>query len=202
MKSFLTYVKNKLYENELSGKHAVISMARMNPMTIGHEKAVETLHNIADSKHADHMLLVSHTQDNKKNPLSPEEKIKHLKRAFPKTNIVMTSKEKTLGGHLDDLHTKGYSHVSIIAGEDRVKDYQSMFDRYNKDKKFKSMDVISAGKRNDSGTDVERISGTKMREFVKNGDYDSFRKNVPTKIAENPDHTRELYRDIKRHGKI
>ena len=74
MKSFLKYVKDKV-----KGKHAVIAMARMNPMTIGHEKAVESLKSTAEKKGADHLLLISHTHDGKKNPLTPDEKMKHLK---------------------------------------------------------------------------------------------------------------------------
>jgi hypothetical protein len=197
MKSFLNYIKQKI-----QGKHAVIGMARMNPPTIGHEKAVSKLKAIARDKGADHLLLISHTHDKKKNPLTPEQKMIHLKRAFPNVNMKLTSKDKTLGGHLDDLHKKGYSHVSIIAGEDRLGDYKSFFDRYNKDKKFKTMNVISAGNRNEKGSDVEKISGTKMRSFVDKGDYDSFRKHLPSKIANNPDHVRELYRDVKRNAKI
>lgn len=196
MKPFIRYLREAI-----RGKHIVVAMARMNPMTIGHEKAINKIKEYAEKNSADHMLFVSHSHDDKSNPLPPDKKMKHLKRAFPDTNMTMTSPKKNIMDHIDDLHSKGYSHVSMIAGEDRVKTYKNMFSRYNKDKKFKSMKVVTAGKRNDSSKDpTERISASKMRGFAKKGDYDSFKANTPTNIRNNESHSKELFNDLKKHN--
>jgi len=191
----LSEILNKIKKK----KKIVLAFGRMNPVTAGHEKAVEALQKYAHKKNSDHLLLVSHSHDQKKNPLDPETKMKHLKRAFPNTNMQLTSKTKGIVDHLDDLHAKGYTHVTMIAGQDRVENFKSVFDRYNKTGKFKKMKVISAGNRNEHSSDpVENISGTKMRQFVKANDSESFRNNLPSRIRKNRSHSEELYKDLQK----
>lgn len=180
----------------------ILALARMNPVTIGHEKAVEKLRNIAKNKNADHTLLVTHSHDFSKNPLTPEDKLKHLKRAFPDTNIHMTKKGYGIVDHLNYLHDQGYTHVSFIAGQDRIKDYSELSKKYNKEGKFKSIKIISAGKRNDKSNDnIERISASNMRNFVKSNDYNSFHNNLPTNLKNNKNYSQEIFNDVKKNLK-
>ena len=197
MKSFLRYLQEKMTK-----KHMVLALARMNPITAGHEKAVGKLKEIAAAKGADHTLLVSHSHDPKSNPLKPEDKMKHLTRAFPDTNIKMTSKDHGIIQHLDHLHDSGYTHVTMVAGQDRLDNYHTMIKRYNSGGKFKSLKVISAGKRNDNSTDsVEKISASKMRDFARKDDFDSFKTNLPSKLRDNESHSKDIYNDVKKHLK-
>ena len=76
MKSFLEILK----EEEQGAKHHVTTFGRMNPPTTGHMKLIDKVHSVATKHHASHSVVVSHSQDSKKNPLSPEQKKKHLKR--------------------------------------------------------------------------------------------------------------------------
>lgn len=194
MKSFLQFLIEKFTK-----KHMVFALARMNPITAGHEKAVGKLKDLADKHKADHMLLVTHSHDLKKNPLTPEEKMKHLTRAFPDTNIKMTGKTHGVIEHLNDLHSQGYTHVTMVAGQDRIEQYKSLLNKYNENKKFKSVKVISAGKRNDKSKDAtERISGTKMREFAKNNDFESFKNNLPLKLKSNNQYSKEIFKDVRK----
>ena len=75
MKSFL-----ELSEAKETGKHAVMAFGRMNPPTTGHLKLIDKVKEVAHKVGGSHHIIVSHTQDSKKNPLSGEQKIKHLKR--------------------------------------------------------------------------------------------------------------------------
>lgn len=186
---FISY----LFENK--EKHIVVAMARMSPPTIGHEKAVNKIKQYAEKRGADHMLFVSHSHDGNKNPLSPEDKMKHLQRSFPTTNMQITSPKKGIFDHIDELHKKGYTHVTMVAGQDRVGDYKKMFSRA---KNLKTK-VVSAGKRSDNSKDkTESISGTKMRSFVKSDDYSSFHKNLPTNLQNNHEHAKDLWNDLKK----
>ena len=82
MKSFLELVQ----EDESSQKHHVMTFGRMNPPTTGHLKLIHKVKEVADKNNAGHTVVVSHSQDSKKNPLSGESKVKHLKRYAPGTN--------------------------------------------------------------------------------------------------------------------
>ena len=49
---------------------AVLSFGRMNPPTIGHQKLMKKIVEVAQKENASPMLFLSHSQDKKKNPLS------------------------------------------------------------------------------------------------------------------------------------
>ena len=68
-------------------KTLVYAFGRMNPPTNGHGKLVQKVKQIAQQNKADHLIVVSHTQDKHKNPLSPKRKVAHLKKMFPNTNV-------------------------------------------------------------------------------------------------------------------
>lgn len=183
----------------------VVLNGRMNPVTRGHEENVNGMHAIAKRKNADHILIASHSHDVKKvgsenkNPLSPEQKLKHLKRAFPDTNITTTTKENPSIFHqMSLLHNQGYKHVILAAGEDRTEDYDRI-KQYNGVKgrhgyyNFDSIEVASTGERK------EGVSGTDMRKYAEKGDYDKFKANLPSRIAANEQHAQDLFHDA-RHG--
>lgn len=193
----------------------VVLNGRMNPVTKGHEENVNGMHKIADENNADHILIASHSHDQKKtgsenkNPLSPEQKLKHLRRAFPSTNITVTSKEKPSIFHqLSDLHSQGYKHVILAAGGDRTEDYERI-KKYNGDLaddkgnphkhgyyNFDSIEVASTGERK------KGISGTDMRKYAESNNFKKFSSNLPKNIKANPDHAKELFNDTRSGMKL
>ena len=72
MKSF----KDIIQEQEEFKKPAVIAFGRMNPPTTGHLKMIDKVRETAARLNAHHEVIASHSQDNKKNPLTAEQKIK------------------------------------------------------------------------------------------------------------------------------
>ena len=85
-------MKRFLELTEETNKKLVMLFGRMNPPTKGHEENVEGAKALANKQGADHLVIASHSVDAKKNPLTPDVKLKHLKRAFPNTNITTSSK--------------------------------------------------------------------------------------------------------------
>ena len=75
-------------------KHGVMAFGRMNPPTAGHEQVVNKVHEVAKEHKAEHNVILSHSQDAKKNPLPVDKKVQHAKHAFPGTNVSGASKEK------------------------------------------------------------------------------------------------------------
>ena len=81
------------YLKEEKTNPVVFSFGRMNPPTIGHEKLINKVKQHAKEHNADHLIVASHSHDAKKNPLTADQKLHHLHRAFPGTNIQVSNKE-------------------------------------------------------------------------------------------------------------
>ena len=199
MKSFLQIIE----EEASKEKHAVMAFGRMNPPTTGHLKLIDKVREVAAKHKAPHTVVVSHSQDAKKNPLSGEQKIKHLKRYSPGTHFETSSKEHpTIMHHAAKLHAQGATHLHVIAGSDRVKEMHSLLHKYNGVKaghghyNFKHITVHSAGHRDPDAEGAEGMSGTKMREHAKNNDFSSFRQGVPHHVKD--EHARELMKDVRK----
>ncbi len=197
IKKFLAFI---LENSDL--KPVVMTFGRMNPPTTGHSKLVDKVKEVAEKQKAPHEIIVSHSQDPKKNPLSQEDKIKHAKRFFPGANIVGSSKEApSLIHHAKRLFQAGHNHLTMVAGSDRVDEYRNLLNKYNgthekAEFNFKKIDVVSAGQRDPDAEGVEGMSASKMREHAANGNFDEFKKGVPPHVSEK--HAKSLYDDVRK----
>jgi hypothetical protein len=191
----------KEYMSEEKEKTTVFSFGRMNPPTTGHQKLVDKVHSLAKEHHADHLVVLSHSHDAAKNPLSPDQKLKHAKRFFPKTNLGMADKEHPSFLHqVSKLHKEGTKHLVMVAGSDRVPEYEKTLHRYNGTGEkhlynFKSIKVVSAGHRDPDAEGSEGMSASKMRKHVSDNNYSEFKKGIPSHVAEK--HSKELFNDVK-----
>lgn len=189
---------------EAAEKHAVLAFGRMNPPTTGHAKLVDKVHAVAKEHKASHHVVLSHSQDAKKNPLSQEDKVKHAKRFFPGTNVTSASKDApTIFHHAAKLHKAGVKHLHVVGGADRVKEfhdtlhkYNGHFDKHGNGYHFKSITVHSAGARDPKAKGTEGMSASKMREHAHSGNFKEFKKGVPSHVK--PEHAKELYHDVRK----
>ena len=197
MKSFL----ENLEANSKTHKPVVMAFGRMNPPTTGHEKLVNRVKDIAKDYNAPHHIIISHSVDAKKNPLDIASKLKHANRFFPNTNIEASSKEHpTFLQHAARLHAMGHDHLIMVAGSDRIPEYEKKLQQYNGTAKgslynFKKIEVKSAGQRDPDAEGTEGMSASKMREHAQNNDFHSFKQGIPHHVPEK--HARELFRDVR-----
>jgi predicted kinase len=89
----------------------------------------------------------------------------------------------------------------MVAGSDRVKEMHDKLHQYNGTHEgalynFKKIEVKSAGHRDPDAEGAEGMSGTKMREHAKNGDFSSFRQGVPSHVPDQ--HAKELMKDVRK----
>lgn len=201
MKTFKQFLK----EAAASEKHHVLAFGRMNPITNGHEALVNKIHDVAKQHNAGHTLVVSHSNDPKKNPLTSAQKVVHAKHAFPGTNVTASSKDKpTILHHASDLHAKGVQHLHVIAGSDRVPAMKELLHKYNgmpsKDGNpgynFKSITVHSAGERDPDAEGTTGISASKMRAHAAAGDKKAFHAGAPSKMT--AAHKDAMYHDVRK----
>jgi hypothetical protein len=191
-----------------SEKHHVMSFARMNPPTTGHMEVVSKLHAVAKEHNAPHSLIVSGSHDAKKNPLTAEQKVKHLKRYSPETNVKAADKESpTILHHAAALHKSGVEHLHVVAGSDRHKEMHDLLHKYNTGEehkhgsyKFKSITMHSSGDRDPDSEGTTGMSGTKMRQHAHDKNFAEFRKGVPSHVSDK--HAHELMNDVRKGSGI
>lgn len=194
-------MKFRTFISEEKEKTTVFAFGRMNPPTIGHEKLVDKVKSEAKKHNAEHLIVVSHSQDPEKNPLHPEQKLQHARRFFPKTNIIASSKESpSYLTHAAAIHKSGTKHLVMVAGSDRTQAYKDTLHKYNGEGEgklfnFKSIKVVSAGERDPDAEGAEGMSASKMRAHAKAGNFDEFKKGIPSHVPEH--HVKELYDDVR-----
>ena len=177
--------KYKQLIKELPSKKVVFAFGRFQPPTTGHELLVNAVKKIASAQKADHIIFASRTQDKKSNPLPVDRKVYYLKRMFPKTNFAAANAEVRTFMEAAAMLSKKYKNLVMIAGSDRVPEYKKLLDKYNGDVfHFDTVEVVSAGERDPDGDTAAGMSGTKMREAAKKGDFVLFKKGLPHSLTE------------------
>jgi len=184
---------------EAKDKGAVFTFGRFNPPTTGHEKLVKKL--ASQKSFGDVLLFSSHSNDKVKNPLSHKDKVKYLKAFFGKDVNVIDADVKQIFQILTYLYDKNYRKIRMIVGSDRVREFETIINKYNSVKgrhgfyKFDEIQIVSAGERDPDSDDVSGMSASKMRAFAEKGDFESFKEGVPTKGKRLAD---KLYKDIRK----
>jgi hypothetical protein len=187
---------------ESKEKHAVMTYMRANPVTSGHQLVVNKVLELAKKHNASAHVILSHSQDTKKNPLTAAQKVKHAKRAFPGVNV--TASDASAPNFLAQaakLHKAGVTHFHMVGGQDRVGEFKTLLNKYNGVKgphghfNFKHIEVHSAGDRDPDAEGVEGMSASKMREHASNGNFKEFRKGVPSKMTDA--HAKEMYNHVR-----
>lgn len=181
-------------------KHVVLTFGRMNPPHSGHQLVVDKVKSEAEKVGGEPHVYLSKSQDKKKNPLSYDVKHGFAKKAFGDVVKHTPPSGSHIVGLLSHLHKQGYKHATIVAGEDRLKEYHRITSNYNgpgKDFNFKSIKVVSAGQRDPDAEDsVEGVSASKMRQHAVAGNHSYFKKNLPKGLQ--ADH-KEVMQAVK-HG--
>ena len=162
---------------------ATVAFGRFNPPTVGHEKLLNAAK--AASKGGDYAIYPSRTQDDKKNPLSPDEKISFMRQLYPKhgERIVNDGDMKTIFNVLQKANEDGYSSVNIMVGADRKSEFEKLANQYNGELyDFENINVVSAGDRDPDAEGVEGMSASKIRKAAAEDDFKTFLTGMPKAI--------------------
>jgi len=173
-------------KTEAKGKSIAFAFGRFNPPTIGHEKLINKVKSVPTN---DYKIYLSRSEDPKKNPLSPRDKLSIMKKMFPsharnieinRTNMVLDIATM--------LYNKGYTDVTMVAGSDRVREFEGILKKYNGVKSrhglydFNTINVVSAGERDPDAEGATGMSASKMRAAAAKGDLKSFQKGLPSGV--------------------
>jgi hypothetical protein len=174
MKAYTQFLK------ELPSKKVVFAFGRFQPPTTGHELLVKAVEKLAKEQTAAHVIYASHTQDKSKNPLPVDRKVYYLKRMFPEANFKAAGGTTRTFIEVAKELNKKYKNIIMVAGSDRVPEYKKLLEKYNGTEfNFDTISVVSAGERDPDADNASGMSGTKMREAAKKGDFNTFKKGLP-----------------------
>jgi hypothetical protein len=194
VKSFTEYVTE-------ATKEVTFAWGRFNPPTIGHEKLLEATAKVA--RGGAYRIYATQTTDPKKNPLDYTSKVKFMRKMFPRhaRAIVLDAQIKTLFDLLTKLYEEGYNKVNLIAGSDRVPEYQALTAKYNGVKgrhgfyNFEGgVNIISAGERDPDADGATGMSASKLRAAAADNDFQLFSKGMPGAFKE----TKQLFNDVRK----
>ena len=178
----------ELFLKEDDRSTAVFAFGRFNPPTIGHEKLIQKVQQVADKVNGKAYVFLSHTERTAKDPIDFTTKLSYLRQHFqsnPKLSFG-DIRANTIIKVMKLLEQEGRTKVIMVAGDDRVMQFKNLLNQYNgKPTKagnieytFDSVDVVSAGQRDPDADDVTGVSASKARELAMKGQEHEFSKII------------------------
>ena len=159
-----------------------LAFGRFNPPHAGHQQLMDIAAQSAEAEESDYIIVPSRSQDAKKNPLDADTKVSVMRQMFPQHSerIVNDGANRTIFDVLKKAHNDGYTNVRIVAGQDRVKEFDKLSQNYNGQLyQFDNMEVISSGDRDPDAEGMEGLSSSRMRLAAAEGDFKTFRAGLP-----------------------
>ena len=175
----------ELFLREDDRATAVFAFGRFNPPTIGHQKLLDKVIAITKQVNGKGYVFISQKQNNKTDPLTFKEKQDYMNMFYPQLSIGDAG-VKTIIQALQKIQAEGRTRIVMIAGSDRVGEFQKLLNQYNgkPDKagndlyKFDSIDVVSAGERDPDQEGASGASASKARELAAKGQEHEFSKVI------------------------
>ncbi len=175
----------ELFLREDDRATAVFAFGRFNPPTIGHQKLLDKVVSMAKQVNGKGYVFLSQKQNNKTDPLTFKEKQDYIQMFYPQLAIGDAG-VKTIIQALQKIQAEGRTRIVMIAGSDRVMEFQKLLNQYNgkPDKagndlyKFDSIDVVSAGERDPDQEGASGASASKARELAAKGQEHEFSKII------------------------
>lgn len=164
-------------------KTIVFTFGRLSPPTIGHQKLMTKVVEVARSRRADHAVYLSQSHDAIRNPLEWDFKRRVCEAAFKGVNI---SHDTSIRSPFIALNSfiGLYENAVLVVGQDQVSEFEDRMLEYAGLNGI-NLEVTSAGNRIDEAEGVEGISGTKMRQYALEGKKALFLENLPTTLNMN-----------------
>lgn len=172
-------------------KHIIVAFVRCQGITAGHHKLFSKVQSLCYQYEAKGFIYFSKTVDNKKNPLSYEDRIYFASMLMPfRRHLICNDLKVRTIFDMMRKHSNKDTTIHIVCGGDRLEEYEYKFNKYNKvEYNYHDIIVHNVGDRNSN------VSGTTLREYVKNNEYDNFLTILPRTAT--PYYALKLYNKLK-----
>lgn len=151
----------------------VFSCGRMNPPTLGHQRVVDRIHELADRDGGVPLIFLTQTCDAERNPLSPQVKVGLVERAFSLPVRLTVSPFAAV----DQLVEQGTEEAVIVVGQDRAEYF-----RKKGLVKYAASVGLQLSIETLTRTDQD-VSATRARQAVQDDDLAAFMSLVPAPDA-------------------
>jgi DNA-binding LacI/PurR family transcriptional regulator len=199
-------VENIIADIKPTGQKAVFIFGRMNPPTLGHELLISKAVGVGRAERCDTFVILSKTQDAKKNPIPYPDKLAAINAALPRVNFIDSEKIKTIFDAVQFLIDSGYTDLILVCGSDRSAEYDALFNKYinnpDPEKRLALLSfrtAVAGANRDPDSDDASGVSATKARNLAKAGDFEAFKKILPTQMPENQ--AKVLFDEIRKNLK-
>ena len=165
---------------EAAGPHVSFFFGRLSPPHFGHRGLIQTT--ITSAKAGAWAGFLSKSHDNKKNPLTYDQKLNWVYTLYPETkgHIVEDPSIKTFLQAAAYLYSKGFRSATFVAGEDDMAQMRPVLEKYNGKEMghgFYSFNPLTF-------MESPRLtSATNARQAAKDGDPDAFER--ATQVPQN-----------------
>lgn len=187
----------------------ILWIGRAQPWHIGHHQMIEEARKYFPATGAEKILIVlvkgkESSADTSKNPLTEKEQNELISSVYKDTDDVVVSDFVVNTANpmtIINVLTKNQCYlVGLLAGEDRMKEYQKMFVKFNARLWIKDHDFLPIKVKNDGSADITFIltprvmSGTEARESALSLTFtDWLKKIAPPHISLE---TKRIYKNI------
>ena len=165
-------------------KRVVFCWGRMNPPTIGHEKLINFT--IDKAGRDPWWVMATHSEGGEKNPISYENKIKYLKKMFPKhaDHIYEGPASQTIIKVMQFLQPD-YDHVVGVVGADQYRWLSKLLPDRNgtDDYTFDKIEVMNAGGRDPDAKGAAGASSSKQKGFVRANNVPDYCSYLPDTLT-------------------
>lgn len=164
-------------------KTVFFTFGKMNPPNASHGIVLEALSKKATNN--PYRVYSTTLQESANNPLNYNEKIKYLRRMFPKQSrsVIMDESIKNVYDAAVNLFNEGFRNIVMVVEDDRVRENQILLNKYNAVEgkhgfyNFKSIDVVS------SENTTSRNSKLQI-ESAANNDFITFSHDLPKDVSD------------------
>jgi len=120
-----------------------------------------------------------------------------MKKMFPQNKILPAGGTQRTFMEVLKFYDKMYGEIIMIAGSDRINEFQTIADKYNgKDYNYKSIKVVSSGERDPDAEGVAGMSASKMREMAKQNDFKTFKTGLTSNLSDRD--AKQLFDAVKK----
>jgi cytidyltransferase-like protein len=151
---------------------------RMNPFTRGHMAAIKEIKN----RGLKPVIIVTHSQNAEKNPLTVNEKINLIRKSLKNTNVEVFAtslNEPKLHTILGRLRNRGNTNIQVFLGANRIKG----LGKYVAASGYTA--VQFGGARSNTGNNLAGMSGTRARTAAVAGNTATFNKMMSNQLSPN-----------------
>jgi len=171
----------------MSKSVVVVPLARFQPPHKEHKNLVDAVLKLATKTHSDAKIFVSRSVDKKKNPFTPQEKIRFLNKMFPGHKGLFDMPPISMPNMVGVLKSlEHYDTVHIVLGDERVEQIQKLVDNANgKDFHIKNVTVQSRHSiTNTRSGDADGIHASDIRAWAREGNFANIRAEMPDGLSD------------------